>query len=63
MKLGFSDHKAVSLIVDYSSFKRGPSSFKFNVSLLKDKCLIDAIKIEINRIKGLEVEPDILWNI
>ena len=61
MKMGFSDHKAVSLILDYSSFKRGPSSFKFNVSLLKDECLIDAMKMEINRIKGLELEPDILW--
>ena len=34
---GFSDHNGVSLVIDFSSFKRGRSSFKFNVSRLKKK--------------------------
>ena len=59
--VGFSDHKAVSVTIDFSSFKRGSSTFKFNVSLLEDKLLIDALKKEINRIKELELDPDTSW--
>ena len=59
--LGFSDHRAVFLNLDFSSFKRGPSNYKFNVSLLNDKCLVDDITCEINRIKGLGLDPFHCW--
>ena len=52
-----SDHKAVVLTIDFLSFKRGPSFYKFNVSLLHEKVLIDAISAEINRIKLLDLNP------
>ena len=58
---GFSDHRAVFLHLDFSSFQRGPSNYKFNVSLLKDKVLVDEIVSEINRIKALNLDPFICW--
>ena len=59
--LGFSDHRAALLSLDFSSFKRGPSNYKFNVSLLNDKDLVDDITSEINRIKGLGLDPFHCW--
>ena len=59
--LGFSDHKAVYLNIDFSSFKRGPSYFKFNVSLLGDIELVNEISKEITRIKSLDLDPHLKW--
>ena len=59
--LGFSDHKAVVLSIDFSTFKRGSSSFKFNVSLLRETQLVNEITNEINRIKNLELDPHLCW--
>ena len=60
-ELGFTDHKAVSAIIDFSTFKRGPSFFKFNVSLLNDIVLVNEISKEINRIKSLNLNPHLKW--
>ena len=60
-QLGFSDHKAVVLNIDFSSFRRGPSFYKFNISLLHDKVLIDAVTAEIKRIKLLDLNPHLKW--
>ena len=49
LELGFSDHKAVALNIDFSSFQRGPSYYKFNVSLLHDEMLVKEIISEIER--------------
>ena len=61
LQLGFSDHKAVFVNIDFSSFKRGPSSFKFNTSLLHEKVLVDKISSEIDRIKHLDMDPHLKW--
>ena len=58
---GFSDHKAVTLCIDFSSFKRGPSIYKFNTSLLKNKHFIDEVTSEIIRIKTLDLDPHLCW--
>ena len=41
--VGFSDHKVVFLNIDFSSFQRGPSFYKFNVSLLHEHILTNKI--------------------
>ena len=61
INLGSSDHKAVYLSVDFSTFNRGPSFFKFNVSLLNDITLVNAISAEISRIKNLDLDPHLQW--
>ena len=61
IKFGFSDHKAVFLNIDFSTFKRGPSFFKFNVSSLNDISLVNAISEEITRIKNLDLDPHLKW--
>ena len=59
--LGFSDHKAVIVNIDFTSFKRGPSFYKFNTSLLKNTdCSHDIIN-EIERIKALDMNPHLCW--
>ena len=60
-EMGFSDHKAVTLNIDFSSFQRGPSYYKFNVSLLHDEMLVKEINSEIERIKMLDLEPHLKW--
>lgn len=59
--VGFSDHKAVIVNLDFASFKRGPSLYKFNVSLLKNKYFIDDVTSEITRIKLLQLDPLLAW--
>ena len=60
--IGFSDHKASTLTIDFSSFKRGPSYYKFNVSLLKDLTFVQDITEEINRIKDIvDLDPHLRW--
>ena len=53
--LGFSDHSAVSLVLNFTAFNRGPSTFKMNVNVLKNTDFIDKVKEEIydlyNRLK------------
>ena len=62
--LGFSDHSAVSLVLDFTAFKRGPSTFKLNVNVLKNIEFIDKIKEEIcdiyNRLKDV-LDPHLVW--
>ena len=60
-EIGFSDHKAVYLNIDFSTFERGSSFYKFNVSLLHDQKLVDEIAIEIERIKKLDLDPHLKW--
>ena len=59
--VGFSDHKATTLTIDFSSFKRGPSTYKFNVSLLKNIGFVNEVTSEILRIKALELDPHLCW--
>ena len=61
LDLGFSNHKAVFLQIDFSTFKRGPSFFKFNVSLLNDLVLVNTISSEIKRINKLDLDPHLKW--
>ena len=60
-RIGFSDHKATTVVIDFSSFKRGPSTFKFNVSLLKNIDFVNEVTCEILRIKDLELNPHLAW--
>ena len=60
-EIGFSDHKAVYLNIDFSTFERGASFYKFNVSLLHDQKLVDEIVKEIDRIKNLDMDPHLKW--
>ena len=59
--LGFSDHKSVSLLIDFNAFKRGNSVYKFNIKLLRNKGFVDEIISEINRIKTLDLDPHLRW--
>ncbi len=61
IEIGFSDHKAVFLNIDFSTFKRGPSFYKFNTSLLHDIELVNEITAEIDRIKNLDLDPHLKW--
>ena len=54
--LGFSDHRAVILSCDFTSFERGPSIYKMNTNILKNKQFVDSVKTEINNIL-LETKP------
>ena len=58
---GFSDHRVCVLNLDFSTFNRGPSVYKFNVSLLRNKSFIDEVVLEINRIKTLDLDPHLTW--
>ena len=59
--IGYSDHKGVHLLLNFVSFKRGPSIFKFNTQILKDIDFVNEIKSEIKRIKTLELDPHLKW--
>ena len=62
--LGFSDHSAVSLVLNFTAFNRGPSTFKMNVNVLKNTDFIDKVKEEIydlyNRLKEV-LNPHLIW--
>ena len=60
--LGFSDHKGVILHTDFSTFKRGPSTYKFNINLLKNKNFVDEVIKEITRIETLDLDPHLCWD-
>ena len=60
---GFSDHRAVILELEFSSFNFGPGLFKLNTSLLLDKnyCKLinDEILSTVNEYNGLN--PQLVW--
>ena len=49
--IGFSDHRTVSLCLEFSSFKFGKGLFKLNASYLKDQSYCKIIIDEINKTK------------
>ena len=61
INLGLSDHKAMALNVDFSSFKRGHDCYKFNVNLLHNLYFVNEVKNEINRIKQLNMSSHLKW--
>ena len=60
---GFSDHRAILLELEFSSFSFGPGLFKLNTSLLRDKnyCRIinEEIRNTVEEYKGLN--PQVVW--
>ena len=58
---GFSDHRGVVVNLDFSCFKRGPSCYKFNNTLLKNLSFVKEMKNEIERIKTLGLDPHLSW--
>ena len=61
INIGFSDHKAVKLALDFSTFKRGHDTYKFNLKLLHNTDFVNEIKREILRITHLELNPHEKW--
>ena len=61
LNLGFSDHNAVILDLNFSTFKRGTSCYKFNVKLLSRADFVNEAKKEIKRINETELEPVLKW--
>ena len=59
--IGFSDHRAVTLIVDFASFKRGPGTFKFNSQLLHNQDFVNDVKKEICKISSMDLDPHLKW--
>ena len=60
--LGFSDHKATTVYFDFTTFKRGPSFYKFNTSLLQDLEFVNIVSEEIKRIKSIpDLDPHLCW--
>ena len=58
---GFSDHRAVTLNLDFASFKRGPGTFKFNTKHLHDNNFVSDVKQEIAQINSLDLNPHYKW--
>ena len=61
INMGFSDHKAVNISLDFSTFKRGRDIYKFNIKLLHNTDFVQEIKKEIARIKQLDLNPHDQW--
>ena len=59
--IGFSDHRAVSVTLDFSSFKRGPGTFKFNAKLLHNQDYVKEVKNEITKITCMDLDPHFKW--
>ena len=59
--IGFSDHRAVSITLDFASFKRGQGSYKFNTNLLHNFYFVKEIKDEIKRINDLDLDAHWKW--
>ena len=51
----------VKVEFNFSTFKRGQSTYKFNVQLLSQIDFVNATKTEIKRIKDLDLEPILKW--
>ena len=58
---GFSDHRAVTITLDFASFKRGPGTFKFNTNLLHNIDFVNDVKKEILHINNMDLNPHIKW--
>lgn len=56
-----SDHNAVVSQVCFSHFDRGPSYWKLNNSLLKDKKFVDGINQIIEEVSLIDVEAQFKW--
>ena len=59
--IGFSDHRAVTVILDFASFKRGPGTFKFNSQLLHNQNFVKEVKSEIIKISSMDLDPHYKW--
>ena len=60
--LSFSDHRAVIAKFKFSDFRKGPSLFKMNTSLLKDIKYVDMIKQRILETqKDISLDPHLMW--
>ena len=61
--IGFSDHRAVIIKLRFSNFKRGPSIFKMNVSLLSDVEFVELIKRKIQKVINDNhiMDPQLIW--
>ena len=59
--IGFSDHRAMLLTLDFTSFKRGPGTFKFNTNLLHNSYFVDEVKREILNITKSNLNPHFSW--
>ena len=63
INFGLSDHRAVSIKLDFTTFKRGPSTYKMNVNILNDLEFINYIKCEILNAYSLknDLNPHDFW--
>ena len=61
VNIGFSDHKAVLVSLDFSTFKRGSASYKFNTKLLHNVQFVNEVKNEIVKIKQMNLSPHDKW--
>ena len=59
--IGFSDHRAVSITLDFASFKRGQGSYKFNTNLLHNVHFVKEVKDELKRINDLDLNAHWKW--
>ena len=58
-----TDHKCVSIFLDFSSSSKGPGRWKMNTSILKDKAYIENIKPLIQKTKNdyKMVSKQLIW--
>ena len=63
--IGFSDHRAMILTADFSSFDKGPSFYKLNLNLLSDINFINIVKNEISKISQYKtlLDPIGIWEL
>ena len=59
--IGFSDHRAVTLLLDFASFKRGPGTYKLNIKLLHNVNFVKEVKSEIKDISNCDLDPHLKW--
>lgn len=61
--IGFSDHRLVSCLVSFGTFKRGKGLYKLNTELLKDQCYINLILKEIDLCarENFYLNPHLKW--
>ena len=59
--IGFSDHKGVTLSLDFSTFERGSDIYKFNTKLLYNTHFVKEVKKDISRITYLKLSPHDTW--
>ena len=49
------------MVLDFSSFKRGPGTFKFNSKLLHNQDFVKDVKVEISKIMCMDLDPHFKW--